>query len=79
MLLYISDKEAVTLQDFDEKDADKFSFEKRGRAASSRKRKDSYDYQDTMQLLGTASAIPARHVMSRDCTRAITLSHTCRL
>ena len=48
----VRNKESAALEDFDEKDADKFSFDKRGRASSGRKRKDSYDYQDTMQLLG---------------------------
>lgn len=41
----------VTDFDFDEKDVENVTFNKQ-RSPSARKRKDSYDYVDTVQLLG---------------------------
>ena len=40
------------MQEFDEKEADNVNFNPRSRATSARKRRDSYDYKDTVQLLG---------------------------
>ena len=42
----------VALQEFDEKDAENVSFGKKSRAASARKRSDSYDFTDARQMLG---------------------------
>ena len=53
MFFYRESKaEENAAQDFDEKDADNVSFGRRSRAQSARKRRDSYDYVDTVQLLG---------------------------
>lgn len=48
-------KEQVVLDSFDEKSADRFSFDRKSRCSSARNRKNSYDYYDTMQLLGMST------------------------
>ena len=40
------------MEEFDEKDTDNVSFGGRAGAVSARKRRDSYDYFDAVQMLG---------------------------
>ena len=38
--------------DFDERDIENVSFNSKSRSGSARKRRDSYDYMNTVQMLG---------------------------
>ncbi len=42
----------MAIEEFDDKDADNVNLSARSRSPSARKRRDSYDYTDTVQLLG---------------------------
>ena len=42
----------MVMEEFDEKDADNVNLTSRSRSPSARKRRESYDYADTVQLLG---------------------------
>ena len=50
------DKLDIALEEFDEKEADNVNLAK-GRSSGSKKRRESYDYFDTVQLLGMSSCI----------------------
>ncbi len=46
----------LALQELEEKDTDNVNFSARNRTPSARKRRESYDYVDTVQLLGKIQA-----------------------
>ena len=47
--------ENLNVQDFDERDIETVNLNNKSRAGSARKRKDSYDYINTVQMLGMFS------------------------
>lgn len=49
------DDESIAVMDFDERDIENVNFNNRSRSGSARKRRDSYDYMNTVQMLGKCS------------------------
>ena len=46
------DDDSIAVMDFDERDIENVNFNNRSRSGSARKRRDSYDYMNTVQMLG---------------------------